>query len=99
MTKSDYISLHVPKSKQTTDIIGITELEQMKPSAYLINCARGGIVNESDLLTALDSNLIAGAALDVFPDEPPFADNQLMNVKNLIMTPLSPPQHMRMTEH
>jgi len=86
LTKSDFISLHVPKSKQTTDIIGVTELEQMKPSAYLINCARGGIVNESDLLTALDSNLIAGAALDVYGVEPP-EDYALIDHQKVICTP------------
>jgi D-3-phosphoglycerate dehydrogenase / 2-oxoglutarate reductase len=86
LTKSDFISLHVPKSKQTINLIGIKELEQMKSSAYLINCARGGIVNENDLLTALDSDMIAGVALDVYDMEPP-VDFALIDHQKVLCTP------------
>jgi D-3-phosphoglycerate dehydrogenase len=71
LVKSDFVSLHLPKTEQTTQLIGLTELEKMKHSAFLINCARGGIVSEHDLLKALNNNIISGAALDVFQSEPP----------------------------
>jgi D-3-phosphoglycerate dehydrogenase len=86
LTKSDIISLHIPKTEQTTQLFGLKELRQMKPSAYLINCARGGIVSEKDLLYALDNEIIAGAALDVFESEPP-TSYELIEHPRIVATP------------
>jgi D-3-phosphoglycerate dehydrogenase len=86
LTKSDIVSLHIPKTKQTDQLFGLKELRQMKPSSYLINCARGGIVNEKDLLYALDNDIIAGAALDVFESEPPVS-YELINHPKVVATP------------
>lgn len=66
----DYLTLHVPKTPATTNCISARELALMKPGACVINTARGGIINESDLVAALDSGHLAGAALDVFENEP-----------------------------
>jgi D-3-phosphoglycerate dehydrogenase len=86
LAKSDFVSLHIPKTEQTRYLIRLETLKKMKPGAFLINCARGGIVNESDLLNALNENLIAGAALDVFEQEP--ATNfALLDHPNVIATP------------
>ena len=69
--ESDYISVHVPRNEQTLNMIGAEQLEMMKPTVRLVNCARGGIINEDALYDALQAGRIAGAALDVFPTEPP----------------------------
>ncbi|MFX1416568.1 MAG: D-2-hydroxyacid dehydrogenase [Promethearchaeota archaeon] len=71
LKRSDYISLHVPLIPQTRGMIGERELDLMKESAFLINTARGGVVDEKALLKALDDDKIAGAGLDVFEKEPP----------------------------
>ena len=71
LKRSDYISLHVPLIPQTRGMIGERELGLMKESAFLINTARGGVVDEGALIKALDENKIAGAGLDVFEKEPP----------------------------
>lgn len=87
---SDFVSIHAPLNNNTEGLIGYGELKTMKGSAYLINTGRGGIVNEADLAKALDENLIAGAALDVFEQEPINADNPLLQIQNkhrLLMTP------------
>jgi D-3-phosphoglycerate dehydrogenase len=86
LTKSDFVSLHLPKTKQTENMIDRTALKHMKPSAYLINCARGGIVNEKDLLFALNNAMIAGAALDVYQTEPP-EDFALIDHPKVLCTP------------
>ncbi len=86
LEKSDFVSLHLPKTEKTSQLIGLDELKKMKPGAYLVNCARGGIVKENDLLTALNNNMIAGAALDVFEKEPP-DDYGLINHNKVIATP------------
>jgi len=70
LLQSDVISLHLPRTEDTLNLISTPELEKMKTSAMLINCARGGLVNESDLAHALDSGIIAGAAVDVYTSEP-----------------------------
>jgi len=83
---SDFVSLHTPKTEATENIIDADALSLMKESAYLINCARGGLVDEVALKEALDEGLIAGAALDVFAVEPA-TDNPLFDQPNLIATP------------
>lgn len=87
---SDVISIHAPLNDDTYNLIGIEQLKKMKSTAYLINVGRGGIVNEYDLAQALDSNIIAGAGLDVFESEPIGADNPLLKVRNLEKLTLSP---------
>ena len=86
ITQSDYISLHVPFLPQTKDMISDAEFEQMKETAFLINTARGGVVDEKALLTALNEGKIAGAALDVFENEPP-VDWSLVKHPKLVATP------------
>ncbi|HLF34626.1 MAG TPA: D-2-hydroxyacid dehydrogenase [Cyclobacteriaceae bacterium] len=82
LSRSDIISIHAPLNDNTRNLIGRTELSNMKPTAYLVNAGRGGIVNETDLADALDKNLIAGAALDVLTKEPIAPDNPLTRVRN-----------------
>jgi len=69
--EADYISVHVPKNEQTLNMIGAEQIEMMKPTVRLINCARGGIINEDAIYDALAQGRISGAALDVYPKEPP----------------------------
>ncbi|GAB4329202.1 MAG: hypothetical protein Kow0037_04140 [Calditrichia bacterium] len=71
LMEADYISVHVPKTPETIDYIAKPQFEKMKKGVYFINCARGGIVNEADLIWALDEGIVAGAAVDVFVKEPP----------------------------
>lgn len=87
----DFLSLHCPLTEQTQNLIGAAELQQMKPTAFLINCARGGLVNETALAQALKNGEIAGAASDVLTVEPPKQGNILLNedIPNLIITPHS----------
>lgn len=84
--RSDYISVHVPKLKDTVGLIDRNAFEKMKDGVMVINCARGGIVREDDLLSALESGKVAGAALDVFDTEPP-GRLPLLDLDNLICTP------------
>lgn len=86
---SDVVTLHCPLTPDTRDLIDADALDRMKADALLINTARGGIVNEADLLAALQAGAIAGAALDVLCVEPPAADNPLLgyNGPGLILTP------------
>jgi D-3-phosphoglycerate dehydrogenase / 2-oxoglutarate reductase len=84
--RSDYISIHVPKLKTTTNLLNKEAFEQMKPGVMVINCARGGIVNESDLHDAIVAGKVAGAALDVFETEPP-GQNPLLMLDQVICTP------------
>jgi len=84
--QADYISVHVPSNEQTLDMIGAEQIKMMKPTVRLINCARGGIINEDALYDALVQKRIAGAALDVYPKEPP--DNtRFTESENCIVTP------------
>jgi len=83
---SDFISLHVPRTPQTAGMVDAGALEKMKPSAYLINVARGGIVEETALYNALKEGAIAGAALDVFAEEPT-TDSPLFSLPNVVVTP------------
>jgi len=74
LRQSDFVTLHVPLTSQTSGMIDAAKLRLMQPHAYLINCARGGVIVERDLLAALDAGVPAGAALDVVADEPPPPD-------------------------
>jgi D-3-phosphoglycerate dehydrogenase len=84
--ESDYITIHVPKNEQTLNMIGAEQIEMMKPGVRLINCARGGIINEDALYEALTQKRIAGAALDVFSVEPP-QDKRFAQFDNCVVTP------------
>lgn len=87
ITGCDFLSLHLPLTEETRNIIAAPELARMKKGAYVINCARGGIVNEHDLYEALVSGRIAGAAMDVSEVEPMPAQNPLLTLDNVIVTP------------
>ena len=87
LERSDYISVHTPLNDNTRGFIGETELSRMKSSSYLINCARGPIVDERALYQALKAGTIAGAGLDVLEDTEPRADNPLFELDNVIVTP------------
>jgi D-3-phosphoglycerate dehydrogenase len=87
LSGSDVVTVHCPLTDQTRGLIGARELALMKPSSFLINTARGGIVDESALFYALKSSRIAGAAIDVIQKEPPAADNPLLNLDNIVITP------------
>ena len=83
---ADIISLHCPLTPRTKGMINEYAISQMKKDVYLINTARGGIINERDLILALQQKRIMGAALDVFEEEPPAVDNPLFSVGNVIVT-------------
>jgi D-3-phosphoglycerate dehydrogenase len=85
-TESDFITIHSPMTAETKNLINAKTISTMKNGVRIINCARGGIVNEQDLYDALKSGKVAGAALDVFEKEPP-TDNPLLTMENLICTP------------
>jgi len=85
--RSDAITLHVPLTEQTKNMVGAQQIAQMKRGALLINCARGGLVDEKALAQALKSKRLGGAALDVFETEPPPADHPLFACENFIATP------------
>ncbi len=85
-SQADYITIHVPKTKDTANLVNKDAFDKMKDGVMLVNCARGGIVNEADLCDALESGKVAGAALDVFETEPP-GDSPLMKYEKFICTP------------
>lgn len=87
LKNADVISLHCSLNENTKDIIGEKELHMMKPHAYLINVARGGLLNEDALLKALNEKWIAGAGIDVCKNEPLAQDNPLLAQPNLLITP------------
>jgi D-3-phosphoglycerate dehydrogenase len=87
LINSDFVTFHCPLTSETRDMVGDKELGMMKPGAYLINAARGGIVSEAALLRALAEKKIAGAALDVVEDEPPMENHPLFQFDNVILTP------------
>ena len=89
LATADVVSIHCPLSEQTHNLIAVDELALMKTSALLINCARGGIVNEQALAQALKQGVIAGAGVDVLTREPPLDGNVLLEpgIPNLILTP------------
>jgi len=84
--QADVLTLHLPRNKDTLNLISTQELEQMPAHALLINCARGGLVNEANLAVALDQGVIAGAAVDVYLQEPPVG-NPLLKARNIVLTP------------
>jgi len=84
--RADFITIHAPKSDKTLNMIGYEQLKRMKPTCRIVNCARGGIVNEADLARALKEGIIGGAALDVYTSEP-FENNPFTGLDNIIMTP------------
>nr|WP_320013731.1 phosphoglycerate dehydrogenase [uncultured Desulfobacter sp.] len=85
--RSDYITIHVPKLDATIDLLDAQAFEKMKTGVMVVNCARGGIVNEAALHDAIQSGKVAGAALDVFAIEPPSADHPLLLLDQVIATP------------
>lgn len=84
---SDALSLHCPLTAETARLVNASSLGMMKPTAYLINTARGGLIDEQSLADALNNGRIAGAGLDVLSAEPPRADNPLLSAKNCLITP------------
>lgn len=87
LKNADYITVHTPLNEKTKHILNRAAFEKMKKGVFIINCARGGIVNESDLAWAMENKIVAGAALDVFEEEPVKSDNPLLRLDNLICTP------------
>ncbi len=85
--RADFLTLHSPLSAETRDLIDARRLSMMKKTAFVVNCARGGIVNEAALADALNAGTIAGAALDVFEEEPLPQSNPLRTARNAILTP------------
>jgi D-3-phosphoglycerate dehydrogenase len=89
LKNADFVSLHVPSTPETRGCINKTTIGMMKPTAFLINCARGDVVNIDDLAACLKAGTIAGAGIDLFPAEPPAKDCPLFGIENVIMTPHS----------
>jgi len=87
LKNADIISLSVPLTKETRNMITISEIKMMKKSAIIINTSRGGVINEKDLDEALNNNLIYGAGLDVFEKEPPDNNNPLLKNKRVVLSP------------
>ncbi|MGH6738429.1 MAG: NAD(P)-dependent oxidoreductase, partial [Bradyrhizobium sp.] len=87
LSRADFVSIHCPKTPETIGLFNAARLKLMKPTAYLINTARGGIVDEKALHEALASRRLAGAGLDVFEQEPPPVGQALHNLPNVIMAP------------
>ena len=87
LQKMDAVTLHCPKNGETTDLFTKKEFDLMKKSSFIINCARGGILNEEDLYEALTNKKIAGAGLDVFDVEPTPSSNPLFKLNNVILSP------------
>lgn len=85
--QADFVSLHTPATPETKKSVGMAQFKLMKKGAFLINAARGEVVNEAELIDALEQGVIRGAALDVFEQEPPAKDNKLLSMKNVIPTP------------
>lgn len=84
---ADYITIHLPLNKQTINFISKKELSNMKQSVIIVNAARGGIINEDDLINVLTNKKIRAAALDVFKEEPPPENHQIYNFSNVLLSP------------
>jgi D-3-phosphoglycerate dehydrogenase len=89
LAEADIVTVHVPLNDETENMIAAREIELMKPGVRIVNCARGGIVNEGDLLAALESGRVAGAAVDVWSEEPPVSDlvKRLITHPRVVVTP------------
>jgi D-3-phosphoglycerate dehydrogenase len=87
LPRADFVTIHCPKTDETVGMFDAARLKRMKPTAYLVNTARGGIVDEKDLHAALTSGVIAAAGLDVLDREPPDPDNPLLTLDNVITAP------------
>jgi D-3-phosphoglycerate dehydrogenase len=87
LPQMDAVTLHCPKTKETTDMFSVQEFDAMKSTSILINCARGGIVNEKALYDALINNKIRSAGLDVYDDEPSTSSNPLFGLDNILLSP------------
>ena len=87
LPQMDAVTLHCPKTKETTDMFSAEEFDAMKSTSILINCARGGIVNEEALYYALTNNKIRSAGLDVYDDEPSTSSNPLFSLDNILLSP------------
>jgi D-3-phosphoglycerate dehydrogenase / 2-oxoglutarate reductase len=87
LPRADFVTIHCPKTDETVGMFDAARLKRMKPTAYLVNTARGGIVDEKDLHAALTSGVIAAAGIDVYDREPPDADNPLLTLDNVITAP------------
>lgn len=87
LTRADILTVHVPFTEATRNMIGAAELALLRPGSRVVNCARGGIINEAALVEALKSGHLAGAALDVFEQEPPPSDHPLLHLPNVVVTP------------
>ena len=89
LEQADFLSLHAPLTAATRHLIGAAEIERMKPTAYVLNCARGGLIDQAALLRALEAGRLAGAGLDVLEQEPPARDilRALLALPNVIVTP------------
>jgi len=87
LRESDFISIHSPLTPETENLISTRELALMKPTSFIINCARGPLIDEEALHDALSNNRIGGAGLDVLVDAHPSPDNKLLNLDNVIITP------------
>jgi D-3-phosphoglycerate dehydrogenase len=87
LKESDFISIHAPETPETHHILGREQFAKMKPTALIVNTARGGLIDNAALVEALQKGIIAGAALDVTEDDPVSADNPLTRLDNVILTP------------
>jgi D-3-phosphoglycerate dehydrogenase len=87
LPRADFVSIHCPKTPETVGMFSAARLKRMKPTAYLINTARGGIVDEAALYEVLVSGQLAGAGLDVFEQEPPPSGHSLFELPNVVMAP------------
>ncbi len=85
--RSDFITIHTPKTPETMNLINAAAISKMKDGVKIINCARGGIVNEKDIAEAIKNGKVSGVAFDVFSTEPPSEDNPLYGIPQVIMTP------------
>jgi D-3-phosphoglycerate dehydrogenase len=85
--RADFLTIHVPSNEKTHNLVGASLFQQMKKGGYLVNCARGGIVDENALAVALKDGTLAGAAMDVFSTEPVAVDHPLLSLDNFLATP------------